>query len=125
MDRTLREAHALAWAERIKHTAERRDGYVLAAIVVCADGRAWALNRTSLVGRSPSHHAEVRALRRLGGIHRARGATVYVARSTADGAFANARPCADCERFLRCAGVARVVYTAGDGEFGTIKFGRC
>lgn len=124
MNRTLREAHALAWSERIKNDDDR-GRHVLAAIVVCADGREWAHNITPKHSRSPSHHAEVRALRRLGGIHRARGATVYVARSTASGAFANARPCADCERFLRCAGVARVVYTAGDGEFGTIKFGRC
>ncbi len=120
MNRTLREAHAIAWAERIKGGVGKHH---LAAIVVCDDGREWAVNINAPPDMSPSHHAEVRAVRRLG-IHRARGATVYVARSTANGAFANARPCANCERFLRRAGVARVVYTAGDGEYGTIKFWR-
>jgi hypothetical protein len=64
-----------------------------------------------------NHHAETRLARKL-----TPGSTVWVARvSRKDGSWAMAKPCRGCERRLRAAGVARIVYTIGPSEWGVIS----
>ena len=116
--RPLYEAHALAWAERIKYTDRRPQRHYLAAVVVSKGGRAWAVNMVAPERRCPTHHAEARVLRKIA----AMDATVYVARATSEGRWANARPCANCERLLKAAGVRSVVYTADAETAGVLRF---
>jgi hypothetical protein len=64
------------------------------------------------------HHCEYRLSRKLD-----RGSKVYIARTLADGTTANARPCWDCLRVLKHAGVYRVVYTISANEYGVLHIG--
>lgn len=77
--------------------------------------------RTAHGGRLPCGHAEVRLARRLTPY-----STVYVARVVYDAqgslVWAMAKPCANCERRLRNAGVRRVFYTIAPGEYGVLSF---
>ncbi|MGW8953952.1 hypothetical protein [Streptomyces sp. NPDC055709] len=57
-------------------------------------------------------HAEEVLLRRT---RSARGAVVYVARVSPDGAPALARPCPRCQRALAADGVTRALYTTATG----------
>jgi tRNA(Arg) A34 adenosine deaminase TadA len=62
------------------------------------------------------HHCEFRLSRKLD-----REATVYVARTCADGSLGLARPCPDCTKALRYSGVRKVYYTITDGEYGVLS----
>lgn len=63
------------------------------------------------------HHAESRLCRKL-----TPKSIVAVARVLADGSWAMARPCKNCETCLRRLGVKRVYYTIAPDEFGTLIF---
>lgn len=67
-------------------------------------------------GRSKdiSIHAEVDALSR---VNNPRGATIYVARVNRTGKPRLSKPCPDCAKALREAGISKVVYTVTDEEF--------
>jgi len=94
-----------------RRTAEAKHFY-LAAEATRADGvTVRAVNGRQPVP-APAHHAEARLCRKLTPTE-----AVYVARTTADGAWAMSRPCPSCMRRLRSAGVERVYYTTGPGEY--------
>lgn len=59
---------------------------------------------------SISIHAEVDALSRVAN---ANGATLYVARLRKDGSSALSKPCLNCEKKIREAGITKVIYTVG------------
>ena len=60
-------------------------------------------------------HAEVNALLRA---KNTQGSTLLVFRLTKTG-FGLAKPCHNCEKFIRQSGVEKVIYSAGGGEFVT------
>ena len=86
-------------SRRIGASARRSDG----VIVSSHNGRG----RTPI----PHGHAEVRLARKLDV-----GARVIVIRLKKDGSLAMARPCANCERRLRLAGVGVIWYSDDRGE---------
>lgn len=55
-------------------------------------------------------HAEVAAIKACGKAN-LNGATIYVARVTADGAQAMSKPCAACQEELKRRGIKKVYYT--------------
>lgn len=66
----------------------------------------------------PTAHAEARLARKLDV-----GSVVYVARVRRDnGKMAMAKPCRGCERYLRSKGIAKVIYTISENEYGVLEF---
>ena len=98
------------------HARRKDDGrhFKLGALGIRKDGvKVYAYNGYALGGRDPKAHCEVKLIRKLD-----QGATIFLARTTADGQWANASPCTSCRRALISAKVKRVVYTIGPNEFG-------
>ncbi len=113
MSYVTRMLHLAAKGSRVRKD-ERQ--FCLCAVAERNDGTTvMAQNLPTTDGPNHYCHAEARLSRKLD-----RGATVYVARTTASGAWANARCCEDCERVLRNAYVTRVYYTIGPGEYGVL-----
>lgn len=101
-----------------KEGRDLRRQFFLGAIGLRNDGVMVESCNVSAQLQAPTHHAETRLARKL-----TPGSTVWVARvSKLTGGWALAKPCPNCERRLRLAGVDRVVYTIGDDEYGTIEF---
>lgn len=93
--------------------------FLLGAVGIRNDGVIVSSRNIAAPDHAPNHHAESRLSRKL-----TPGSTVWVARvSRLDGGWAMARPCLGCEIRLRSAGVRRVVYTIGPGEWGVIDMG--
>lgn len=61
-----------------------------------------------------SVHAEINALKRCANVN---GAVLYVARVNNAGEPRQSRPCPDCLKALKVAGVKRVVYTINGDEY--------
>lgn len=61
-----------------------------------------------------SVHAEINAIRRSGNLD---GAVAYIARVNNHGAPRQSRPCPDCLKALKTAGVKRIVYTVNGEEY--------
>lgn len=96
---------------------ERRQ-FILGAVGVRNDGVLVESRNIASPIPAPEHHAETRLARKL-----TPGSEVWVARvSKRTGGWAMAKPCPNCERRLRLAGVERVVYTIGDDEWGVLSF---
>lgn len=64
----------------------------------------------------PKHHAEYRLSRKL-----TANSSVYVARTLADGLWANARPCDSCLVRLINIGVSKIYYTISYEEYGVME----
>lgn len=114
----LREAHRQAWARRQHFCGYSPQEEFLGAIVVNRHQREGAVNCTRVGDKCPTHHAEIRAMGKIGD---PKGATVYVARTDARGQWANAKPCPGCEAAMRKAGVKRVWYTESDNVARSIS----
>jgi len=97
--------------------SRRQDGrsFLLGAVGRRADGALVRASNGPAPVPMPCAHAEARLARKLDV-----GAEVWVARVTASGEMAMAKPCADCQRTLRRAGVRRVTYSAGEGKRGVL-----
>jgi cytidine deaminase len=90
--------------------------FLLGAVGLRNDGVYVSARNVSALDVVPDYHAEARLVRKM-----TPGSTVWVARVTRkDGKWAMAKPCPGCERRLRSAGVERVIYTIGPGEWGVI-----
>jgi cytidine deaminase len=81
----------------------RNDGVIVVSYNGCQTAPNWR------------HHAESRLCRKL-----TPKSIVAVARVHADGSWAMAKPCKNCEICLRRIGVKRVYYTIAPNEFGTL-----
>lgn len=66
-------------------------------------------------------HAEVRALKQLWPNKR-KGVKVYSMRFTKGGRWGLAKPCPDCEKYMREFGVKVCYYTGIDGKMVKMKF---
>lgn len=89
----------------------------LAAVATRDDGAFVFAYNGSTDTRIDKAHAENRLTRKLD-----QGATVYVARTLADGSWGCSKPCPNCRRVLRRAKVKRVFYTIGPNEWGCLDF---
>lgn len=88
----------------------------LGAVGVRGDGVLVSSRNVTSVCVSPQHHAETRLARKL-----TPRSTVWVARvARGTHEWAMAKPCPNCEKRLRSAGVTRIVYTIGPNEWGVI-----
>lgn len=65
-------------------------------------------------------HAEVHALNKLWGDHR-KDVRVYSFRFTKSGKWAMAKPCPNCEKYMRDCGVRIVYYTDRDGNLTKMR----
>jgi len=109
--------------ERIERIAELAEPYAhkaghclyhLAAVVLKGGkpiGYGW---------NTRTRHAEVNAI--LNATRSVRGCDMLVLRSTPTG-YAMSKPCEDCQRFIKQAGIRKVYYSTRDG-FGTWKVKR-
>lgn len=95
----------------------QKQTYYLAAAGTRADG-------TTVVSfnGNPKHvmwesHAETRLIKKL-----TPGSIVAVIRVHASGEYAMAKPCESCELLLRRAGVKKVFYSIGPGQYGILNF---
>jgi tRNA(Arg) A34 adenosine deaminase TadA len=66
--------------------------------------------------KTPSSHAEIRALRKAG-----QNATAYVSRLKRDGSYGLAKPCPRCMSALRSRGVEMVYWTVSNNEWEAQK----
>lgn len=73
------------------------------------------------VGLNLTRHAEVAALLSLYPSDRY-GVKVVSIRVRKDGSFAMAKPCKDCEAFMRRHGVKKVVWSDSNGVFHTERY---
>lgn len=113
----LNHAHDKAWSRRSRLRDISTQEEYLGAVVTTRHQVESAVNRTRFGTKCPTHHAEIRALAKIGS---PKNATVYVARADAYGRWANAKPCAGCEDALRKAGVKRVWWTVSPGVSGNM-----
>ncbi len=98
----------------VKRSDKRK--YRLAALGIRSDGAI--VTATNLMCRQPEKkaHAEARLARKLD-----QGAEVYIVRVLKCGAFANARPCMNCQAILWRHGVKRIYYSISNIEYGVMK----
>jgi tRNA(Arg) A34 adenosine deaminase TadA len=111
-------AEAASIAIRLKSNDRKVDGrtFLLGAVGLRNDGVFVSSRNIAAPDCAPQHHAEARLVRKM-----TPGSTVWVARvRRQNGEWALAKPCPSCQRFLRSAGVERVVYTIGPREWGVI-----
>lgn len=115
-DKKMLMMAAAAAGRPIGHSSERRQ-FILGAVGVRGDGVLVKSRNIAAPVPAPEHHAETRLARKL-----TPGSSVWVARvSRLNGSWAMAKPCPNCERRLRSAGVDRVVYTIGPEEWGVLE----
>lgn len=96
-----------------KKNDDRR--FLLGAIGIRADGAIVTACNGNPKFPTPEHHCEYRLCRKLD-----RGATVFLARVLASGAWANSAPCRACRSRLKACQVKVVYYTLGVNEWGTL-----
>ncbi len=95
---------------------ERRQ-FMIGAVGIRKDGVMVYSRNVASAEPAPNHHAETRLVRKM-----TPGSVVWVARiAKGTGGWAMARPCPNCQRRLKAAGVEKVVYTIGPGEWGTME----
>lgn len=68
----------------------------------------------------PYLHAEVAAVL-AAGLDRCRGSVLVSARVLRNGSLANSKPCDDCLRIIRMAGIKTVIYTSDNGNTERLK----
>lgn len=118
--KTIDKINDLAQICLSKLKSERERGakrYVLLASVLTKDCSVNCFNLCHFTTRSKKLHAEVRALR----LHpRVEGSTVYVVRVNSLGEWLMAKPCPNCEAFMRKIGVRKSIYTIQKNEYGVL-----
>lgn len=115
-DRKMLQMAAVAGTRGEAKGGQRRQ-FVLGAVGLRNDGVLVRSCNIASPVPAPEHHAETRLVRKL-----TPGSTVWVARvSRKTGDWAMAKPCPNCERRLRSAGVERVVYTIDANEWGVLS----
>jgi len=100
------------------HKEEERQ-WLLGAVGIRSDGAIVYAQNGNVAIPTRSAHAEYRLGKKLD-----KGSMVYVSRIRRDtNQFGLAKPCANCEKFLRSKGVKKVYYTISENEYGVMNFG--
>lgn len=95
-------------------TKNKEKNFLLGCIALRKDGAyVYSINETVIQEKTPSAHAEARALRKAG-----HGSTLWVARILKNGSWAMAKPCRQCSSLIENKKVEKVYYTIGPGEYG-------
>lgn len=102
-------------AAKLSRKKKNKRYFYLGAIGIRSDGVMVKSANGPTPEPHPESHAEVRMAKKLDV-----GSTVYVARVVATGDFAMAKPCRNCERYLKNKGVKTVYYTIANNEFGRL-----
>lgn len=100
---------AVKLAERARHHSHKH------AALVYKSG--------ALISQGVNHdevHAEVQALKKLWPNER-EDTTVVTIRMTKGGRLGLAKPCPECEAYMKLAGVKKVIYSDADGQMVTMK----
>lgn len=71
-----------------------------------------------------SHHAEVRALEQLWPSERSGVKVLSLRFTSSKQTLTSAKPCSECEAYMRRYGVKKVVYSNRDGTISTAKYTR-
>jgi len=103
-------------AIKIAGQSKDKKQFYMACVARRADGAViWSVNHAVSAQRIPEHHAEVRALRKCDV-----GSVLYVARVLKDKTtIAPAKPCENCQSFIKNNGVKKVYFTIGPTAYGT------
>lgn len=99
-----------------RHKSDKRN-YCLGAVGIRSDNAMVRAYNGPTDNPNPHIHCEARLVRKLD-----KGAEVFLARTTADGVWANSKPCKNCLRAMRRIKVSRLYYTSGPNEWETISF---
>lgn len=101
-----------------KVSREKEDGrtYYHGAVGLRNDGVMVCASNGNPKFPTPEHHCEFRILRKLG-----RKGVIFLARTLADGRWANSEPCPQCQSRLRNSMIKIIYYTVGIDDFGWWK----
>lgn len=91
--------------------------YCLGAVAIRSDDVVVTAYNGSSEIPNPLAHCEARLVRKLDF-----GATVFLARTTANGEWANSKPCPNCQRALARKRVRKLYYTSGPNQWETLSF---
>lgn len=105
----------LALAAQVSRLKNDERSFFIGAVGIRSDGIMVAAANGPARIQTRQAHSEARISRKLD-----KHATVYVARTLKNGAWAISKPCEDCQRALKRAKVKRVYYTISDNEFGCL-----
>jgi hypothetical protein len=103
-------------AARMSRSKKDDRRFFLGAIGVRKDGTLVCAYNGAPKEPTPEHHCERRLCRKLD-----KGAVVYLARTLANGTWADSAPCPDCRVAMRSKGVTRVYYTSGPDTWSCLK----
>lgn len=99
-------------------TGQESRKYHFGAIGIRRDGAIVTATNGGIAGaRCPTVHAEFRISRKLDV-----SSVVFVARTNHKGTLCLARPCKNCQLFMKHRGMAKCYYTINDTEYGVIEF---
>lgn len=116
IDAKMLRLAALEATKGMARHGEKRQ-FLLGAVGLRNDGVIVTSRNVASPDPAPQHHAETRLVRKL-----TPSSTVWVSRvAKGTGGWAMAKPCQNCERRLKAAGVERIVYTIGPNEWGVIE----
>lgn len=90
------------------------DNYQHAVLVVCG-GAVKAIGYNT-----PKCHAEVHALKKLWPSERKK-CKIYSVRFTKAGKLSMAKPCDECQKYLKANGIRKVTYSDGNGKLQVLR----
>lgn len=99
-------------AIRIAKGGSENRSYLIGCVSLRTDGAIVVAPNSWTKEPEPAAHAEYRAIKKSG-----LGATLWVARITRNGIWANAKPCIKCQALIRNKKVKRVFYTVSHNTY--------
>lgn len=105
----------LTLAAKVARLGKDNRSYCLGAIAFRSDDVMVSAYNGHSGCPEPTSHCEARLVRKLD-----QGATIYLARVTKNGQWANSKPCPDCMRALRRAKVKKVFYTLAPEQWASL-----
>lgn len=106
----------LKLAARVSRLKRDERRYYLGAVAERSDGIIVCAQNGSPPEPCAEHHCEFRLTRKLN-----KWSTVYLARTIANGVWANSRPCRTCQIAMKSIKVKEVYYTVGPDQYGCLK----
>ncbi len=103
-------------ATRIAKSNTQAKSFLFGIVAERADGAVVISTNVRTQHPMPAAHAERRVLSKSGF-----GATLWIARIDRFGNWAIAKPCKNCQTYIKNKGVKKVFYTIGPNEYGVWK----
>lgn len=108
--------HYLKLAAKISRLKPSDKTFFHGCVAVRKDGATITACNGSCSFPEPKAHAEIRAIKKAG-----KHAILYLARTSANGDWANSTPCDKCWKRIKSAKVKKVVYTTGPNEYMVVN----